>query len=435
MKKKIKKKEVYVGLAADILHEGHINILKVAKSLGNVTVGLLTDSAIASYKKFPHLDYRQREIVLRNIKYVKKVVKQESLDYRPNLKKFKPDYVVHGNDWKTGVQKQIRKQVISTLKKWKGKLIEPKYTKNISSSQIKEKIREIGTSPENRVAKLKRLIEAKDIVRIIETHSALNGLIVENLQLKKNSKILEFDGMWSSSLTDSAIRGKPDNQAVDYSTRILGLNEILQVTTKPFIFDADNGGRLEHIPYMIKSLERSGVSAVVMEDKIGLKRNSLFKDQIGVKQDSIKNFSKKLYKAKNAKISEDFYIVARIESFILGNGLNDAIKRAEAYSKAGADAILIHSKEKKPFEIFKFSKKFKNSKFFKPIIAVPSTYSKTYEKQLIKNDIKIVIYANHFLRAVHPAMEKVAKSILSNQRSFESEKFISPIGQIINLIK
>ncbi len=435
MKKKIKKKEVYVGLAADILHEGHINILKVAKSLGNVTVGLLTDSAIASYKKFPHLDYRQREIVLRNIKYVKKVVKQESLDYRPNLKKFKPDYVVHGNDWKTGVQKQIRKQVISTLKKWKGKLIEPKYTKNISSSQIKEKIREIGTSPENRVAKLKRLIEAKDIVRIIETHSALNGLIVENLQLKKNSKILEFDGMWSSSLTDSAIRGKPDNQAVDYSTRILGLNEILQVTTKPFIFDADNGGRLEHIPYMIKSLERSGVSAVVMEDKIGLKRNSLFKDQIGVKQDSIKNFSKKLYKAKNAKISEDFYIVARIESFILGKGLNDAIKRAEAYSKAGADAILIHSKEKKPFEIFKFSKKFKNSKFFKPIIAVPSTYSKTYEKQLIKNDIKIVIYANHFLRAVHPAMEKVAKSILSNQRSFESEKFISPIGQIINLIK
>ena len=354
MKKKIKKKEVYVGLAADILHEGHINILKVAKSLGNVTVGLLTDSAIASYKKFPHLDYRQREIVLRNIKYVKKVVKQESLDYRPNLKKFKPDYVVHGNDWKTGVQKQIRKQVISTLKKWKGKLIEPKYTKNISSSQIKEKIREIGTSPENRVAKLKRLIEAKDIVRIIETHSALNGLIVENLQLKKNSKILEFDGMWSSSLTDSAIRGKPDNQAVDYSTRILGLNEILQVTTKPFIFDADNGGRLEHIPYMIKSLERSGVSAVVMEDKIGLKRNSLFKDQIGVKQDSIKNFSKKLYKAKNAKISEDFYIVARIESFILGKGLNDAIKRAEAYSKAGADAILIHSKEKKPFEIFKF---------------------------------------------------------------------------------
>ena len=429
------KKKIYVGLAADILHEGHINILKVAHNLGNVTVGLLTDSAIASYKKFPHLNFRQREIVLKNIKYVNKVVKQESLDYRPNLKKIKPDYVVHGNDWKTGIQKQIRKQVITTLKKWGGKLIEPKYTKNISSSQIKEKIMKIGTTPENRVGKLKRLIEAKDIVKIVETHSALNGLIVENLQISNKSKILEFDGMWSSSLTDSAIRGKPDNQAVDYSTRILGLNEILQVTTKPFIFDADNGGRLEHIPYMIKSLERSGVSAVVMEDKVGLKKNSLFKNQIGVKQDGIKNFCKKLHKAKTAKISDDFYIVARIESFILGKGLNDAIKRAEAYSKAGADAILIHSKEKKPFEIFKFSKKFKGSKFFKPIIAVPSTYSKTYEKELIKNGIKIVIYANHFLRAVHPAMEKVAKSILSNKRSYESEKFISPIGQIINLIK
>ena len=435
MKKKIHKKRVYVGFAADILHKGHINVLKTASKLGEVTVGLLTDSAISSYKKFPLLDYKQREIVLKNIKHVKKVVKQDSLDYRKNLLRFKPDFVVHGDDWKDGIQRKARQQVIETLKKWSGKLIEVQYTKNISSSQIKGKILEIGTSPESRLSRLKRLIKAKKIIKIIESHNALTGLVVENLKIFKNKKFLEFDGMWSSSLADSAVRGKPDNQAVDYSTRISGLNEILDVTTKPVIFDADNGGRIEHISYLVKSLERIGVSAMVIEDKIGLKKNSLFKDQKGIKQDSIKNFCKKLIKAKQSKSSDDFFIVARIESFILGKGVDDALKRAKAYSKAGADAILIHSKEKKPNEIFAFSKKFQKSKYLKPLIAVPSTYSKTYERDLVKNGFKIVIYANHFLRAVHLAIKKVAKSILTNQRSFESEKYIDSIQEVLSLIK
>ena len=435
MKKKIHKKSVYVGFAADILHKGHINVLKTASKLGEVTVGLLTDSAISSYKKFPLLDYKQREIVLKNIIHVKKVVKQDSLDYRKNLLRFKPDFVVHGDDWKDGIQKKVRQQVIDTLKKWSGKLIEVQYTKNISSSQIKDKILEIGTSPESRLSRLRRLIKAKKIIKIIESHNALTGLVVENLKIFKNKKFLEFDGMWSSSLTDSAVRGKPDNQAVDYSTRISGLSEILDVTTKPVIFDADNGGRIEHISYLVKSLERIGVSAMVIEDKIGLKKNSLFKDQKGIKQDSIKNFCKKLIKAKQSKSSDDFFIVARIESFILGKGVDDALKRAKAYSKAGADAILIHSKEKKPNEIFAFSKKFQKSKYLKPLIAVPSTYSKTYERDLVKNGFKIVIYANHFLRAVHLAIKKVAKSILMNQRSFETEKYIGSIQEILTLIK
>jgi phosphoenolpyruvate phosphomutase len=435
MKKKIHKKKVYDKFAADILHKGHINVLKTASKLGEVTVGLLTDSAISSYKKFPLLDYKQREIVLKNIKHVKKVVKQDSLDYRKNLLRFKPDFVVHGDDWKDGIQKKVRQQVIDTLKKWSGKLIEVQYTKNISSSQIKDKILEIGTSPESRLSRLRRLIKAKKIIKIIESHNALTGLVVENLKIFKNKKFLEFDGMWSSSLTDSAVRGKPDNQAVDYSTRISGLNEILDVTTKPVIFDADNGGRIEHISYLIQSLERIGVSAMVIEDKIGLKRNSLIKDQKGIKQDSINNFCKKLIKAKQSKSSDDFFIVARIESFILGKGVDDALKRAKAYSKAGADAILIHSNEKKPNEIFAFSKKFQKSKYLKPLIAVPSTYSKTYERDLVKNGFKIVIYANHFLRAVHLAIKKVAKSILTNRRSFESEKYIDSIQEILSLIK
>ena len=429
------KKIVYVGLSADILHQGHINILKTAYKLGEVTVGLLTDQAIASYKKIPHLNFKQREIVLKNMKFVSKVIPQNTLDYRPNLKLLKPDYVVHGDDWKTGIQKKTRLQVIKTLKQWGGKLVEPGYTQNISSTLIKKNILKVGTSPDKRKSKLKRILEAKEVVRVLESHSALVGLIIENLKVVKNQKYLEFDAMWSSSLTDSALRGKPDNQSVDYSSRILGLNEILDVTTKPIIFDADNGGRLEHLPYMIKSLERIGVSAVIIEDKIGLKKNSLFENQSGALQDTIKGFCQKISKAKDTKISDDFMIIARIESFILGNGLQDALERAEAYSKAGADAILIHSKENNPSQIFSFAKKFIKSKYFKPMVAVPSSYSKTYEKDLVKNGFRIIIYANHMMRASYPAMVEVAKSILTNKRSYNAEKKISSVKEIINLIK
>ncbi len=429
-----KKKLVYVGLSADILHEGHINILKVANKLGNVIVGLLTDKAIASYKKIPHLSYRQREVVLKNIKFVNKVIPQKTLDYRPNLKMIKPNFVVHGDDWKIGIQKQVRLNVIKTLKKWGGKLIEPKYTKNISSTLIKKKISEIVPT-ENRVSRLKRLIYSKDIVRILESHNSLTGLIIENLNIKKNKKYLEFDGMWSSSLTDSATKGKPDNSSVDFSSRITSLNEMMDVTSKPLIFDADNGGQLEHLPFLIRSLERSGVSAIIIEDKIGLKRNSLFKDQSGTKQDSIKEFCKKIKLIIKTRKSEDFLVAARIESFILGKGLKDALKRAESYSKAGADLILIHSKEKTPNEIFSFSKIFKKSKFFKPLVSVPSTYSKTSEKMLINNGFKIVIYANQMLRAAYPAMLNAASTILKNQRAFELENKISSVKEVINLIK
>ena len=428
------KKKVYVALAADILHEGHINILKTANKLGEVTVGLLTDKAIARYKKFPHLNYQQRLAVLKSIKYIKKVIPQENLDYSENLKKIKPDFLVHGDDWKKGIQKSTRAKVIKILKKWGGKLVEPSYTKDISSSLIKKKITELGTTTDIRRAKLKRLISAKSIVRIIESHSALSGLIIEKLNFYKGGTFYEFDGFWSSSLTDSTLRGKPDNQAVDYSTRIQGLNDIFEVTTKPLIFDADNGGRVEHVPYLVKSLERVGVSAIVLEDKVGFKKNSLFEDQQETKQDTIQGFCKKIKIAKKSMVTDDLMIVARIESFILKKGLNDALKRAEAYSSSGADAILIHSKEKTPNEIFKFAKKFKKSKFTKPMICVPSTYSKTKEEDLIKNGFKVVIYANHLLRASYPAMLKTAKTILTKQRGLEVDKSITPIKDIIKLI-
>ena len=429
------KKKVYVGLSVDIIHDGHINILKTAYKYGEVTVGLLTDEAIASYKNIPYLDFKRRKIIVENIKYVKKVIPQKTLDYVSNLKIIKPDFVVHGDDWKLGVQKKTRERVIKVLKKWSGKLIEPEYTKNISSTIIKNKFLEIGVFPQNRVSRLKRLLSSKKIVRILESHNSLTGLIIENLKVVKKNINFEFDGMWSSSLTDSATKGKPDNSSVDFSSRISTLNDIMDVTTKPLVFDADNGGQLEHLPFLVRSLERSGVSAIIMEDKIGLKKNSLFKNQTDAKQDKPQLFAKKIKKIIDARQSKDFMVIARIESFILGKGLNDALKRAEIYSKAGADAILIHSKKNTPLEIFSFAKAFKKSKNFIPLVSVPSTYSKVYEKDLIMNGFKLVIYANHLLRAAYPAMQFTARKILENSRAFEVENKIIPIKEIINLIK
>ena len=412
---------VYVGLSADILHEGHINILKIASSYGDVVVGLLTDQAIASYKKIPYLNFKQRKVVLENLRYVKKVIPQKTLDYVHNLNIVRPNYVVHGDDWKKGIQKKTRDRVLKALKKWSGKLIEPKYTKNISSTIIKNKISE-ALSPENRVSRLKRLIYSKDIVRILESHNSLTGLIIENISVIKKSKKIEFDGMWSSSLTDSATKGKPDNSSVDFSTRLSSLNNMMEVTSKLLVFDADNGGQLEHLPFLVRSLERLGASAIIMEDKIGLKKNSLFKNQSDTKQDKPELFARKIKQICKSRKNNDFMVIARIESFIVGKGLKDALKRAEIYSKAGADAILIHSKEKTPAEIFSFAREFKKSKNFIPLVSVPSTYSKVYEKDLIRNGFKLVIYANQLLRAAYPAMQFTARKILENSRTFEIEK-------------
>ncbi len=426
-------KIVYVPMAYDVFHRGHLKIINKAQSKGKVYLGLLTDKAIAQYKKIPLIPYNERLRLAKNLKNITKIIKQDSPNPSNVLNQIKADYLVHGTDWKNDNRKIIRSNAIKAIKKVGGKLIEVESTKNISKEYLKEQETNLITT-ESRVSLLKRLIESQKIVRILEAHSPLTGLIIENLKFAKSSTSREFDGMWSSSLTDSTVRGKPDNQSVDLSVRYNGASEILDVTKKPMIFDADNGGRIEHIPWAIKTMERLGISAIMIEDKIGLKKNSLFKTQKGVKQDSIKNFSKKISAAVNARRNTDFLIGARIESFILNKGLDDALKRAEAYSKVGADLIMIHSREKNPKEIFSFSKKFVKSKHYKPIVAVPSTYYKTKESELIKNHISIVIYANHLLRAAYPAIKEAAKKILKNERSFETESKISKISEIISLI-
>ena len=421
-------------MGADILHSGHLNIINKAKKYGKIVIGLFTDSAIAEYKSLPLINYSQRLEIMKNLKGVYKIVKQDTWDYSKNLNKLKPNYLIHGDDWKNGIQKKTRLQVIKLLKKWNGKLIEIPYTKKPNIKKNQKNVQNILFNPENRVTRLKRLIDSKNIVRFIECHNPLTGLMIENLKINHKNEFKEFDGIWSSSLTDSASNGKPDNQSVELSTRINNLNNIIEVTSKPVLFDADNGGRPEHLPYTIKNLERLGVSAIAIEDKVGLKSNSLFKDQTKANQDSIRNFCKKIKIACESRRSNDFLIVARIESLILGRNLKDSLKRAESYSKAGADLILIHSKNNTPKEIFSFSKAFKKSKYFKPLVSVPSTYSKVTESQLIRNGFKVVIYANHLLRAAYPAMEKAALKILKNSRSLELEKDIISIKKILNII-
>lgn len=348
--------QVYVGMSADIIHPGHLNIIRKAAKLGEVTVGVLTDEAIASYKRLPYLSFEQRKMVVENLVRVNRVVAQETLDYVPNLKKYRPDFVVHGNDWKTGVQAKVRQKVIDTLAQWGGKLIEPAYTPGISSTKLNTAIREIGTTPEIRIKMLGRLINAKKIVRILEAHNGLSSMIANNTSLDKDGVKYEFDGIWSSSLTDSVTRGKPDIEYINLTSRMSTLSDILEVTTKPIIYDGDSGGVAEHFVFMVRTLERLGVSAVIIEDKIGLKKNSLFGVEGGQSQDSIENFTSKIVAGKRARITDDFMIIARIESLILKAGRDDALERAAAYIDAGADGIMIHSKEKTPDEIFEFCK-------------------------------------------------------------------------------
>ncbi len=327
------------------------------------------------------MTYQQRKEIIENIKGVKEVIPQNTLDYRYNLEKIKPDFVVHGDDWKHGVQANTRQQVIETLKKWNGKLIEIPYTSGISSTKLHNYLKELGTTPDIRRARLKRLLEVKPVIRIMEVHNALSGLIVEQIKSKSG---LEYDGMWSSSLTDSTSKGKPDIEAVDVTNRINTINEIFEVTTKPMIYDADTGGIPEHFVFTVRTLERTGVSAVIIEDKTGLKKNSLFGNDVKQTQDSIENFSKKIELGKKAQVTDDFMIIARIESLILDAGMQDAIKRAKAYIKAGADGIMIHSRKKEPTEILEFCKILREYSENIPIVAVPTSYNKITVVQLGK---------------------------------------------------
>jgi len=428
-------KTVYVAMSADILHIGHLNLIKEASKYGDVTVGVLTDKAIASYKRLPFLSYETRSKTVESIKGVQSVISQDTLDYTQNLLKLRPDFVVHGDDWKTGIQSGVRNKVVETIKEWSGELIEPAYTDGISSTMLNESLKDIGTTPNIRLSKLRRLINAKPIVRILESHSGLTGLIIEKTShLNENGINEEFDGMWSSSLTDSTSKGKPDIEQVDLTTRLQGINDMLESTTKPMIYDGDTGGKPEHFQFTVRTLERLGISAIIIEDKTGLKKNSLFGTSVPQTRDSIEDFTHKIRMGKSSQITDDFMIIARIESFILGDTLEDAIQRAHAYVDAGADGIMIHSKDKSGDDIKLFCLNFREKNTITPIVVVPSSYNHIKEEELIKWGANIVIYANHLLRASFPSMQNVAKTILKNKRTSELDDTCMSIKDILELI-
>lgn len=427
-------KKVYMCFSTDVLHGGHISIIKRASALGNLVIGVLSDKAVSSYRQFPLIPFEERKILIENIKQVSEVIEQKELSYQDVLSVLKPDFVVHGDDWVSGVQKSVRDEVLEIVASYGGRLIEFPYSADEKYRLIEQSSRRELSMPDIRRGRLRKLLAMKPIVSIIEAHSGITGLIAENTVIYKEGKSYQFDGMWVSSLCDSTAKGKPDIELVDMSSRLRTIDDIMEVTTKPIILDGDTGGLTEHFVYNVRTLERIGVSAIIIEDKIGLKKNSLFGTEVEQQQDSVDNFCDKIKAGKKAQKTKDFMIIARIESLILEQGMEDALKRAYAYVRAGADGIMIHSRKKEPDEIFEFVKLFRGNDKETPIVVVPTSYNQVKEEEFEKIGVNIIIYANQLTRSGIPAMQKVARTILECRRAKEADEMCMSIKDILTLI-
>ena len=425
---------VYMCFSTDVIHSGHIAIIKRAQQLGKVMVCVLSDEAIASYKRFPLLPFSERKVMFENIKGVYKVVEQNTLSYKNNIEKYRPDIVVHGDDWRNGIQKGIRKEVINILKEYGGELREFPYSYDKKYIATERKLTAELAMPDMRRSRLRKLLNLKRMVTALEAHSGLTGLIVEKTMVEDEGGIRQFDAIWISSLCDSTAKGKPDIELVDMTSRFRTIDDICEVTTKPIIFDGDTGGLVEHFIYTVRSLERMGVSMIIIEDKKGLKKNSLFGNDVVQTQASIEEFSQKIRAGKKAQRTKEFMICARIESLILEKGIDDALIRANAFVSAGADAIMIHSRKKEPDEIFEFVDKFRSENTYTPIVVVPTTFNQVTEEEFKNRGVNIVIYANQLTRTGFPAMENAAKIILKTHRAKECDELCMPFKDIITLI-
>lgn len=430
----VEARTVYMCFSTDMLHGGHIAIIKKAQRLGKLIVGVLSDEAVSSYKRFPLVPFSERKALVESISGVSRVVEQKELSYAENIRALRPTYVVHGDDWRDGFQKPIRDEVVSVLAEYGGRLVEYPYSKGDVYDEMEKMSRAQLSIPDMRRGRLKKLIDMKGLVTAMEAHSGITGLIVEKTKVLKEGKTYQFDAMWVSSLCDSTAKGKPDIELVDMTSRFRTIDDIMEVTTKPIIFDGDTGGLTEHFVYTVKSLERMGVSMVIIEDKTGLKKNSLFGTEVAQTQDSIENFCAKIRAGKKAQKTADFMICARIESLILERGMLDALTRAFAFVDAGADAIMIHSRKKDPAEIFEFVEKFREKDTVTPIVVVPTSFNSVTEEEFKKRGVNVVIYANQLTRSGFPAMQRTAETILENHRAKEADDMCMSIKEIITLI-
>ena len=428
-------KKVYTCFCTDIIHEGHLNIIKEAMKYGEVVVGVLADEALIKFGRFPVRDVNERIEMVKKIDGIKQVIVQDSIMYDKVISDIQPDYVIHGDNWKTGYLKAVRDNVEKLLSAYGGKIIDVPYTYNENVKRLDAQIKEKLSMPEYRRKRLKQLLHLRPIVKTIEVHSGLTGLIAEKTVVEHNGEFDQFDAMWVSSLCDSTAKGKPDIELVDMTSRFRTIDDVMEVTTKPIIFDGDTGGLTEHFVYTVRSLERMGVSAVIIEDKTGLKKNSLFGTEVVQTQDSIEHFCEKISAGKKVQLTDDFMIIARIESLILDQGMEDALRRAHAYVNAGADGIMIHSRKKDPAEILEFCDKFRVDNKHTPIVVVPSSFNSVTEAELSAHGVNIVIYANQLTRSAFPAMEQTAKDILKYHRAQEVDSRLMPIKDIISLIE
>ncbi|MGN0373917.1 MAG: phosphoenolpyruvate mutase [Butyrivibrio sp.] len=427
-------KKVYMCFSTDMIHSGHISIIKKAAKLGELTVGVLSDEAVSGYKRYPLMPFEERKILFENITGVSNVVEQKKLSYADNIRKLKPDYVVHGDDWRSGFQKNIRDEVVAELAVYGGELIEYPYSDDDKYKALDQRARAELSLPDNRRGRLRKILELKGLITAIETHSGLTGLIAENTAVYHNGEANQFDAMWISSLCDSTAKGKPDIELVDMTSRYRTIDDVMEVTTKPVIFDGDTGGLAEHFVYTVKTLERMGVSMVIIEDKKGLKKNSLFGSEVSQTQTTMEEFCAKISAGKKAQKTKDFMICARIESLILDKGVEDALQRAFAYKNAGADAVMIHSRKKDPREVFEFVERFRAEDMTTPIVVVPTAFNEVTEEEFSRIGVNVVIYANHLTRSGFPAMQNAAKMILKNHRAKECDELCMPFEDIIRLI-
>ncbi len=432
--REILNRTVYMCFSSDMVHSAHISIINKARRLGKLTIGVLSDKAVVSFKRFPLMPFEERKVLFENISGVSRVVEQKTLSYKDILRELRPDYVVHGDDWKQGFQKPVREETVAVLAEYGGRLVEHPYSKSDMYNEMEKQSRAKLSIPDIRRGRLRRLLSMKPIVTAMEAHSGITGLIVEKTIVYQDGKSYQFDAMWVSSLCDSTAKGKPDIELVDMSSRMRTIDDLMEVTTKPIILDGDTGGQPEHFAYTVRTLERMGVSAIIIEDKIGLKKNSLFGIDADQTQDSIEHFCRKISLGKRVQKTKEFMVIARVESLILEQGMEDALKRAFAYAEAGADGIMIHSRQKDPSEIFDFVNQFREKDKSTAIVVVPTTFNAVTEEEFAKIGVNIVIYANQLTRSGFPAMQNAAEVILRNHRAKEADDSCMSIKDILSLI-
>ena len=418
-----KEKTVYVGITGDMIHPGIINIIQQGAKYGRLIVGLLSNEAIATHKRIPYLTFEQRKAVIENIKGVSEVVPQEDWSYVPNLLKLKPDYIIHGDDWKTNYLKGIREEVFDVMKKIGGEVIEIPYTKGINSSQLFESTTNNGITAVQRLKSLRQLMNYKPIIRIMEANSGLSGLIIENLKIEKEDGIQRFDGIFIN-LLDSNPSGVSEQESSNFMLKLNTVTDILECTTRPIIYGGYTSDNYENITFTIEKLELMGISAIIIEDKFKNTQELCNEEE----------FCLKIKEGKKAQINPDFMIIAGIEELILGKSMDDALKKALASIKAGADGILISSNQKNGDDIKEFCSKLRKENKNIPIVLIPTTYNQFTEKELGEWGANIIIYADYLKKVTYPAMKKCAETILKSERSLEVNEMCMPIKEILNLI-